>query len=205
MASPNSRTTSAPNSTATTNQEETSTLSLRNTLESLPQELYNEIYKLTFTAPKPTINLLQLSYIPRTATTGSLLPYLPPQQTRHQHQPSIIHNNLFPHLLHIDRHSRAQYAKSHFGSPQTIFVICSTIMLESMLETIHKDHLTMIGRVYLRDVMGEEMEGSWKEMIKGMSRYAVVWPKLVLRGLEKRLSGEFGAQVEGEDEDEGEE
>ncbi|PPJ60199.1 hypothetical protein CBER1_10124 [Cercospora berteroae] len=91
----------------------TNSLELRNHLECLPQELYNYIYDLTFTADakvrlyarKYEIKYLELDHLQKTFSERAVTINEPP-----------------PDLLHVNRHSRTKFASSYFGQ-ESIFVI----------------------------------------------------------------------------------
>ncbi|GIZ41103.1 hypothetical protein CKM354_000441900 [Cercospora kikuchii] len=90
-------------------------LELRERLENLPQELYDYIYDLTFTAEaKIRIYSHENSYGP----TSSMLS----NATKHYSQQAVEVNERPPHLLHVDRASRQKFAKSFYGNPDSTFI-----------------------------------------------------------------------------------
>ncbi|KAF2217251.1 hypothetical protein CERZMDRAFT_93301 [Cercospora zeae-maydis SCOH1-5] len=100
----------------TSHAMEDDTLALRQRLENLPQELYDEIYKQTFTA-KPGIRFLIMK--PRSTRAAKSAPDMRDflaTRYRTQHSADAVDTSLFPHdhLLYIDPASRRQYAVSYF-------------------------------------------------------------------------------------------
>ncbi|CAK1358699.1 unnamed protein product [Cercospora beticola] len=169
---------STPNSTP-------NTPTFHDRVQSLPQELYDEIYSLTFTA-SPSVHVFHLSYLFSTPLASTLSPYS---------QNHITTNNAFPNLLHVDRHSRNKYAKSFYGDQKSIFIVCSTIMLESVIGTMDKQHVEILkngnGRIFLRDVMGEEYDEGTRKDVEGMTHGVYGEVEVVLEGLEEALEEDF--------------
>ncbi|WPB02624.1 uncharacterized protein RHO25_007260 [Cercospora beticola] len=127
----------------------TNSLELRNLLESLPQELYNHIYDLTFTAEvklrfysmKREMGLLQLEELAATY----------PERV-------VTINEKPPHLLHVDRKSRAKFAASYFGG-ESVFVVVSpnrygACFSHSHLELIRAPHYVF--NTGHREVLGKD-------------------------------------------------
>ncbi|PPJ60189.1 hypothetical protein CBER1_10133 [Cercospora berteroae] len=188
--SPNTPTTMSPSNLSKTSTPNTTsnTPTLRTLMESLPQELYDEIYSLTFAA-SPSIHLIHLSYLFSTPLSSTLSPY-PCSR--------ITQNDAFPHLLHVDRHSRNKYAKSFYGDSKSVFIVCSTIMLESVIGTMDQQHVEFLkngnGRVFLRDVMGDEFDEDTNKGIEAMTHGVYGEVEVVMEGLEEVLEHEFGEQ-----------
>lgn len=89
-----------------------STECLRQLLETLSQELYDQIYDETFMAPDGVYCEL------KSPTSNEKL------------RP--------PHLLHVDHASRLKYAKSYYG--RSVFIFRTRSALESWLSAISADH-----------------------------------------------------------------
>ncbi|PPJ60197.1 hypothetical protein CBER1_10126 [Cercospora berteroae] len=113
-------------------------MALRGLLDTLPPELYNEIYDLTFTAEK-RIHLL-------TRNTGGTEENL---QELVQDYSFTSLNTRLPHLFHIDRASRAQFADSYFATSGSIFVIFPAPRGETRLYPFSMRLLRRISTTYL--------------------------------------------------------
>lgn len=85
------------------------TAQLRTRLENLPQELYDEIYDLTFAA-EPGIRYLD-RFVPEGLKKDKIRPLF--------RGPDSVH------LLHVDRASRAKFAKSYYGGSGAVFMATS--------------------------------------------------------------------------------
>ncbi|GIZ41107.1 hypothetical protein CKM354_000442300 [Cercospora kikuchii] len=102
-----------------------STLKLRDHLERLPQELYDNIYDLTFAAASKLC-----IYAPRNIldlwNVGNRYP-----------KRIISINEKLPHLLHVDRRSRAKFAQSFFGNDTSFLAIHSSALASLCIENRH--------------------------------------------------------------------
>ncbi|CAK1358709.1 unnamed protein product [Cercospora beticola] len=91
----------------------TNSLELRNHLEGLPQELYNYIYDLTFTAEAKVRLYAKKADIERLQLDELLENFS---------ERAVTINEKVPRLLHVDRSSRTKFATSYFGG-DSIFVV----------------------------------------------------------------------------------
>ncbi|KAK4617717.1 hypothetical protein CLAFUW4_12122 [Fulvia fulva] len=105
--------------------KEVNSLVLRAHLESLPQELYDIIYDLTFAA-KPGVRQL--------GTIANRLHFATPP------------TDPCPTLLGIDRRSRAKFAKSYDGDG-AVFVVYGNRTLEQWLGSLPDAHRDMIADI----------------------------------------------------------
>lgn len=158
----------------TTTEEDTA--ALRDHLESLPQELYDMIYDLTFTA-NPEIRVVYLESDPP-AGDEDPTSKLGPEGSKH-----VSRNRAFSHLLHVNRRTRARYAQSHFGR-ESLIIVFGIVMLDRLVEAMDRRHVLLM-RLYLRDISGEECdEEDQRAMVHYESSYDTVRPYVRLRGLE---------------------
>ncbi|GIZ41108.1 hypothetical protein CKM354_000442400 [Cercospora kikuchii] len=105
----------------------TDSLELRSHLESLPQELYDYIYDLTFTADAKVrvyarnhqIWLLELDWLSEAYS-----------------EQVVTINEKPPHLLHVDRSSRTKFAASYFGGA-SIFVVVGPVRYRTRFSQSH--------------------------------------------------------------------
>ncbi|GIZ41119.1 hypothetical protein CKM354_000443500 [Cercospora kikuchii] len=140
----------SPNTMSPTKQEQheaEDTLALRERLEGLPQELYNEIYNLTFTAESKIRFFYKFSNRLVSPTIGGSETMI---------EKRLVRNQLFSHLLHVDRASRVQFAKSHFGQG-SILVTFGWQDLLCVLSAVQKDHRPLL-RLYVRGPWCEELD-----------------------------------------------
>ncbi|PPJ60196.1 hypothetical protein CBER1_10127 [Cercospora berteroae] len=115
-------------------------LILRDLLESLPQELYDYVYKLTFTAEKK-IHVYTNSKAEIDTTLAALVQKL---QT-----PTITLNESFPHLLHVDQASREHFATSYFGTSGSIFIKPLANTPVTKLSVITAEHFALMAKIYV--------------------------------------------------------
>lgn len=102
---------------------------LRKHLESLPQELYNYIYDLTFTADakvrlyarKHQSWRLELDWLPETCS-----------------EQVVTINEKMPHLFRVDRSSRTKFAASYFGG-ESVFVVVGPARYSPCFSQSHLD------------------------------------------------------------------
>ncbi|PPJ60187.1 hypothetical protein CBER1_10131 [Cercospora berteroae] len=125
---------------------------LQTGLARLPQELYDLIYDLTFTANAAVRMFFKDRgadeddyIIPRVSSDGPL-GFLPCHTTRNQRLPR--------NLTQMDRTSRFKYARSFYGQ-NSIIVVCGHLGLTKLLSTMQSDHVPLL-RVYFRDLWGVE-------------------------------------------------
>lgn len=116
-----------------------STLALRNRLKTkLPAELYNIIYDLTFTADTKVHFFVCSHFCPHCGTGPKTQRGLAISERKHNQAKSCKHmtvNARLPHLLHVDRASRRQFAASFFGGPSSfvIYGACGAEKLKLLL------------------------------------------------------------------------
>ncbi|CAK1358705.1 unnamed protein product [Cercospora beticola] len=115
-------------------------LTLRDLLESLPQELYDYIYKLTFTAEKK-IHVYTNGQAQIDITLCTLVKKL--------EIPTITLNERFPHLLHVDRASRKQLATSYFGTSGSIFITPVDKNASFKRSLIDAEHFALIKAIHV--------------------------------------------------------
>ncbi|KAK4494307.1 hypothetical protein PRZ48_014605 [Zasmidium cellare] len=117
------------------------TIELRTHLESLPQELYDHIYDLTFTA-NPCVHYLDRFY-PRSVASFAKISKL-----------SKVARPLFqkpdsPNLLHVDRASRRKFAQSFYGGHGSVFVadhlVCGFVdRIGRFIRSLPEEHQEMV-------------------------------------------------------------
>ncbi|KXS98307.1 hypothetical protein AC578_6828 [Pseudocercospora eumusae] len=115
--------------------------SLRDLLHTLPQELYDEIFHMTFTADA-AIRKLNIAFkkrvVYKSSTKGSIC----------WREPYFYSNvaAVFPPLLHVSRSTRAQFAKSYYG--QGAFVAAhDRDAVRKWAEILPSDHRSLLGHV----------------------------------------------------------
>ncbi|PPJ60200.1 hypothetical protein CBER1_10123 [Cercospora berteroae] len=111
-------------------------LQLRNNLESLPQELYNRIYDLTFAA-EPAIRFYSSK---KGLKTNGVLDIL--KDCSHH---ALAINEKLPPMFHVDRRSRDKFVKSYFGHVNTVFVFYGDDLGRLCIES---SHLKLIPHVH---------------------------------------------------------
>ncbi|KAK4617917.1 hypothetical protein CLAFUW4_11807 [Fulvia fulva] len=108
---------------------------LNHLLGTLPQELYDEIYTLTFT-PSSHTHAFSTSWQP-------------------------------PHLLHVDRASRALFAEKYFGTASTFTSRTSAVIhfvtLAKWLSRLDPKHLELISSIMVTDVRPQGSQ-SWSQI-----------------------------------------
>ncbi|PPJ60191.1 hypothetical protein CBER1_10119 [Cercospora berteroae] len=106
---------------SSSNDDCRTSLQLRELIDRLPQELYDQIYDLTFTAEsKIRIYNYGRGY------THTLAPLT--VATKHHSQRIVAVNESIPHLLHVDRTSRQKFAESYYGNPNSIFLFSNGLV-----------------------------------------------------------------------------
>ncbi|PPJ60203.1 hypothetical protein CBER1_10120 [Cercospora berteroae] len=105
---------------------DTDILELRERLESLPQELYNHIYDLTFTA-NPRIRIYGISRWARFYLTSSVLPNTISGRV-------VAFDERLPNMFRVDRASRRKFAKSYFSGEDSTFIFCVGYCTRDCLE-----------------------------------------------------------------------
>ncbi|CAK1358714.1 unnamed protein product [Cercospora beticola] len=95
---------------------DTEVLELRERLESLPQELYNHVYDLTFTA-NPRIRIYGFSRWARLYLCVAVYRYAISGRV-------ITLDERLPSMFRVDRASRRKFAKSYFGGEDSTFIFC---------------------------------------------------------------------------------
>ncbi|GIZ41110.1 hypothetical protein CKM354_000442600 [Cercospora kikuchii] len=113
-------------------------MALRGLLNTLPPELYNEIYNLTFTAERK-IHLLSQN------TGGTEENH---QELVQEHSFTTLNTRL-PQLFHVDRASRAQFADSYFATSGSIFVLYPAPRREKELYPFSRILFRRISTMYL--------------------------------------------------------
>ncbi|PIA89260.1 hypothetical protein CB0940_06720 [Cercospora beticola] len=110
-------------------------LELRERLENLPQELYNYIYDLTFTAEA------KIRIYTYDEDRGRVPAQLRDAMKHYSKRVVTVHERP-PHLLHVDRASRQNFAKSFYGNPDSIFIFsvgCSFPARDNPFISLMKD------------------------------------------------------------------
>ncbi|CAK1358707.1 unnamed protein product [Cercospora beticola] len=139
-------------------------LDLRRHIENLPQELYDRIYDLTFTAtPKVRVYCM-------CADTREYL-RLDRQIAVFSAKLNISVNEKLPHLLHVDRCSREKFAKSYFGHPGSIFIFCGIAPNQICIQSSHFDLIPVLrsfakrGRSHwgVAALKGEMIDEGWMD------------------------------------------
>ncbi|WPB02626.1 uncharacterized protein RHO25_007262 [Cercospora beticola] len=118
--------------------KEIDSMALRALLHTLPPELYNEIYNLTFTAEK-RIHLL-------TRNTGSTKENL--QELLQGYNFATLNAKL-PHLFQVDRASRIQFADSYFATSGSIFVLYPAPRDETSIYSFSRKYFRRMSTTYL--------------------------------------------------------
>ncbi|CAK1358706.1 unnamed protein product [Cercospora beticola] len=118
--------------------KEIDSAALRGLLDTLPPELYHEIYNLTFTAEK-RIHLL-------TRNTGSTEEEV--QELLQDYSFTTLNASL-PQLFHVDRASRAQFANSYFATSGSIFVLYPAPRREKDLYPFSRIFFRRMSTMYL--------------------------------------------------------
>ncbi|KAK4494841.1 hypothetical protein PRZ48_014197 [Zasmidium cellare] len=113
-------------------------------VQSLPQELYDEIYKLTFTAaPGPRYPAKTIFMKPTHGAEREIHGQKRPIElvTRQFHGHDAIA------LLQVDQASREKFARSYYGGPDALFMFNRRKPAEMWLKSLSEHH-----RGYLRHV-----------------------------------------------------
>ncbi|KAF7193282.1 hypothetical protein HII31_05376 [Pseudocercospora fuligena] len=126
----------------TTSSKEMSPEQLRSGLESLPQEIYDEIYDLTFTAEAGVRDLGAVVrrygededefFCTRTLT------------------PKLFFGRDSSKLLRVDQRSRAKFAASYYGGPNTIFLARNPHAAATWLSSVDPKHRDLVSRMHLQ-------------------------------------------------------
>lgn len=129
---------------------------LQKGLARLPQELYDQVCDLTFTANAAVRMFFdEAVYKDRGAlnmlSSGSTFG---PAGQLHKHVSGVQQPAW--RLMHVDRASRLKYARSFYGQ-DSIVVVCGSSGLATLLGKMHCDHVPLL-RVYVRDTWGNEVE-----------------------------------------------
>ncbi|CAK1358700.1 unnamed protein product [Cercospora beticola] len=159
------------------------TTALRERLEGLPQELYNEIYNLTFTAASK----IRFSYELRFREEEPSI-----EGADSSIETRIVRNRLFSHLMHVDRASRTQFAKSHFGQGSILVTFGWNDLIE-VLRAVQEDHLPLL-RLCVRGERCDELDSYRQQLFTlrcQLRGFDTVEQILVFSGLEKVLKDEF--------------
>lgn len=122
---------------------------LRELLETLPQEIYNDIYDLTFTA-EPGVR--DLGYISRRVPLGG--PYGRPKDAG---KPFLGSDNRG--LLQVDRASREKFAQSYYGGEDAVFVAQSGITAGVWLDSLEWKHEALIR--YTPEIVKSDARLDW--------------------------------------------
>ncbi|KAF2166093.1 hypothetical protein M409DRAFT_23820 [Zasmidium cellare ATCC 36951] len=156
---------------------------LRARLETLPQELYDQIYDFTFTA-EPCV-----PYLDRLNLCPLVLPCEAPKLGR----PLLQKSNRVK-LLHVDRTSRHKFAQSFYGGEGAAFVAERRLfdLLETIcfwLRSLPLDHQAMI-----LDVRAIASSPPVLHTVPGFvdEKYPLEWN---LEYMSSRILREFGTQV----------
>ncbi|GIZ41116.1 hypothetical protein CKM354_000443200 [Cercospora kikuchii] len=167
-----------------------STTSLRGSLEGLPQELYDEIYRLTFTAnPKVRVYTdetrnqryaIAMKYACRPVYGPGAHQYK--HMTRDERPPA--------NLMAVSRSSRLQFAKSFFGQ-NSIIVICGPFGARELLSVVAPEHVPLL-RLYVRDIFGTDNGDKGMKMTLHHLHPSPFPARLFLSGLEEAVKLEFG-------------
>lgn len=108
-------TTQSKDGISPSNDDSRASLELHELMDMLPQELYDQIYDLTFTAEaKIRIYNFDENYGPTPAELRDA--------TKQYSEQVVSINERIPHLLHVDRASRQKFAESYYGDPDSIFL-----------------------------------------------------------------------------------
>ena len=122
-------------------------LALCTKLMTLPQELYDEIYDLTFTASAAS----DMYTLPKHSQTRPAVFKL--------QQKGIKYTTLkisMLHLLHVDRESRTKYAKSFYSLSR--FVVCGYSQTVHLFDAIAPEHRPLVRSMCILHTDGVFME-----------------------------------------------
>lgn len=131
---------------------------LRDHLLDLPQELYDEIYNLTFTAaPGPRYPVQMTCSLATSMRQDSLFRDVHLAPVPFQGHDSVA-------LLHVDRASRDKFAKSYYGGPDAFFMfddcrVCRK-WLKSLNASLNATHLRYVRSVGLAVLAEEALSAS---------------------------------------------
>ena len=116
-------------------------LALRARLEALPPELCEMIYDFTFTSSAATRMETSPDYeFSKDLVVASKLHF------GEAHRNTL--NARLPHLLHVDRQSRLQFAKSYYGSSDyVVYGYCHMIELLKIISQQHWDFIRSLRAV----------------------------------------------------------
>lgn len=156
---------------------------LRARLQKLPQELYDEIYDLTFTA-KPGIR-----YTDRF--------YHQPEKFRPRNPRPLFRKPDSVHLLHVNRASRLQFARSYYGGDGAVFAVIDPNGWSGYwVENFCRDWLFAVPiqhRSFIRDVrcaskgssdyFGGTDETSHDEMMAAIDRISEIFGDRVVQAI----------------------
>lgn len=159
------------------------TPALRDSLETLPQELYDEIYRLTFTAnPKVRVYTDE----PRNQRYAIAMKYAcHPVYGPGAHQYKHMTRDERPpaNLMAVSRSSRLQFAKSFFGQ-NSIIVICGPFGTRELLRVVAPEHVPLL-RLYVRDIFGTDNGDKGMKMTLHHLHPSPFPARLFLSGLEE--------------------
>ncbi|GIZ41113.1 hypothetical protein CKM354_000442900 [Cercospora kikuchii] len=186
------------NKNMTANQETaeaTSVTAMRSRLQDLPQELYNGIYDLTFTADaKIRVSIPPDSTMPSAGWIARRYP---------SHLVGV--NEPIPDLSRVDRHSRQQFLESYFGNPNSMFVICGFKELQEWAFLMSAEHIALIPKIYylgfltegLREILRERIGIEFANKVESIShlRFREVMDTWVKKHDEKSIAGQLSTSA----------
>lgn len=186
------------NKNMTANQETaeaTSVIAMRSRLQVLPQELYDEIYDLTFTADaKIRVSISSDSTMPSAGWIARRYP---------SHLVGV--NEQLPDLSRVDRHSRQQFLESYFGNPDSMFVICGFKELQKWAWLTDAEHVALIPKIYylgfltegLREILRERIGLEFANKVESIShlRFREVMDTWVKKHDEKSIAGQLSTSA----------
>ncbi|PPJ60205.1 hypothetical protein CBER1_10128 [Cercospora berteroae] len=175
--------------------EATSVTAMRSRLQSLPQELYNEIYDSTFTADaKIRVSISPDSTMPSAGWIARRYP---------SHLVGV--NEQLPDLSRVDRHSRQKFLKSYFGDPDSMFVVCGFTELQNWALLMGAEHVALIPKIYylgfltegLREILRERIGMEFANKVESIShlRFREVMDAWVKKHEERSIAGQLSASA----------
>ena len=125
--------------------KEDDSLALRARLEAIPPELYNMIYDFTFTANAATRMETSPDYeFSKELVVASKL------HVGESHYNTL--NARLPHMLHVDRQSRLQFAKSYYGSSH--YIVYGLFHMEQLMRVISREYWPFVRSLRLMNSAG---------------------------------------------------
>ncbi|CAK1358715.1 unnamed protein product [Cercospora beticola] len=141
---------------SSSNDDSRASLELHELMDMLPQELYDQIYDLTFTAAaKIRIYIYGRGYSRGRAQLTAA--------TKHYSRRVVAVNEKIPHLLHVDRASRQKFAESYYGNPNSIFLFSGLepVRQKSFLRLVKDVRLILWCNSEVLAVYGRDRIAEW--------------------------------------------